>query len=60
MASDGDRDRDSLDEVFRTFEDDRGSDQDGDASVRVPAPHKPDPDDSAIALPESESGNHDD
>jgi hypothetical protein len=44
------RDLLGLDEIFRTFDDGRGSD-DGGAAVAVPAPHKPAPNASAIALP---------
>jgi hypothetical protein len=59
--TDRDRHRDllGLDEMFRTFENDRGSDDDGGAAVTAPAPHKPAPHDSAIALPEPDDDERD-
>jgi hypothetical protein len=51
MSTDGEPDQGYLDDLFRTFEDDKESDEGG-ASVTVPAPNKPAPNKSAIALPE--------
>ena len=54
----GDRDRLSVDEIFKTFEENR-DDDDFTAGARVPTPRKPNRDDAAIALPEPDEGKHD-
>jgi hypothetical protein len=54
-----DRDRLSLDEVFRTFEDSRDGDDDLAAGSRVPMPRKPNRNDAAIALPEPDKDERD-
>jgi hypothetical protein len=52
-------DKDELDALFRTFQDDSETDE---GSVSVPAPHKPAPKvgGSAIALPEPDDDLDDD
>jgi len=48
---DEDRDRLSVDEMIKTFEENRDNDDDSTASSRVPTPRKPNRD-AVIALPE--------
>jgi hypothetical protein len=56
LAEDRDPDRLGLDEIFRTFEDDADdANNDRASSVAAPSPRKPNQDDGAIQLPESNS-----
>ena len=55
-----DRDRLSLDEVFQTFQESGGIDDDDfAAATRVPMPRKPNRNDAAIALPEPDENERD-
>ena len=56
LTEDRDPDRLGLDEIFRTFEDDSDdADNDRASGVAAPSPHKPNQDNGAIQLPESNS-----
>jgi hypothetical protein len=49
----------SVDEIFKTFEANRDSDDDFTANARVPIPRKPNRDDALIAPPEPDEDKRD-
>ena len=54
-----DQDRLSVDEIFKTFEENRDNDDDFTAGTRVPTPQNPNRDDAVIALPEPDEDERD-
>jgi hypothetical protein len=54
-----DQDRLSVDEIFKTFEENRDTDDDFTADTRVPTPRKPNRNDAVIALPEPDEDERD-